>query len=93
MIMHWPFGVLIFAVSGISIYILLAASAWKSQSEKGLKYLLLLYPLTRFIFWYIFHYHFQIPWWIMDFLMTGIIPVTLAVNWFRAHKLPAGMAK
>lgn len=92
-IMHWPFGFLIFMVSGLLLVVLLAVEVFRSHSEAGLKCLILLYPLTRLIFHRIFYYHLQIPWWIMDFVIMGLIPVTLAIRWIRSEKHTAPPVK
>jgi hypothetical protein len=79
-IMHWPFGLSIFIVSTLSIWILLVIGVLRSKTEVMLRILILLYPLTRVVFHRIFFYHLQIPWWFVDYSIIGLIAIALTVK-------------
>lgn len=57
-IMHWPFGLLLFLVSAITIILVLFISNIKNSSEKNVIFLILLLPTIHLlnIFRGIFHY-------------------------------------
>lgn len=85
-IMHWPFGFLIFMISASLFWILLVISAYRSGENAALKILIVLYPLNRMVLHRLFYEYPAIPWWLVDFSLTGVIPVSLAIRWIRLRK-------
>ncbi|MES2132378.1 MAG: hypothetical protein V4506_08505 [Bacteroidota bacterium] len=93
MILHWPFGLILFMVSTLTIWSLLVISVCRSKTDIALRILILLYPLTRVVFHRIFFYHLQIPWWLIDFSVMGIIAITLAVKRIKSANYGVDSAK
>jgi hypothetical protein len=81
-IMHWPFGFIIFIASALAVWILLAINAYRSGVEVALKIIILLYPLTRIVFHQVF-LNRHIVWPLVDSGVIVMIIIMLAIKMMK----------
>jgi hypothetical protein len=82
--MHWPYGFILYTASILTVLFLLAFDAIKSKIDAKLRIVILLFPLTRLVFQNAAARHFEIPWWPFGLLIVGFISVCLAVKLKRS---------
>ena len=88
-VMHWPYGLLVYVLSTSTIIGLLVYDIIKTKSDVQLRVIIFLYPVSRLIFQVIFSNHLYIPWWFIDLLALGIITAHLIFRLVKNNrKLP-----
>lgn len=92
-VMHWPFGFLIFLLSASLIWFMLLINAYRSRQDLPLKILILLYPLNRVILYRLFFFHSQPSWWLIDFSLFGLIAITIAIIRIKSGYKPSDQIK
>ncbi|MDQ3048472.1 MAG: hypothetical protein M3R27_13065 [Bacteroidota bacterium] len=84
-IMHWPFGLLMFLGSLSLILTVLFINAFKSVDNRVEKIVILVYPLSHFIFIITSIYHLPAIWLVFDFFIIGL---TAWFLWRRLSRQP-----
>lgn len=79
-IMHWPFGLLMFLGSLLIILTVLFISATKSETNRTDNIMILLFPISRFIFMTTKIFHLPAFWWTFDLFIMGLLATYLAVR-------------
>lgn len=82
-IMHWPFGFIIFVASTLTIWILLTINTYRVGADLALRTIILLFPIINFVSYRLF-YGRHAPIWFMKFLLIAIITGTLAIRRIRS---------
>lgn len=87
-IMHWPGGLLLFLGSILTVITLLLVNAVKSDKNRVDKIIVLIYPLSRFIFMTTSIYRLPVFWWTFDLIIIGLTAMFLCAR-LAGRKLSA----
>lgn len=85
-IMHWPFGLLMFLGSLLTILTALFINAFKSNDKRSEKTAILIFPLSHFIYIITSIYRLPAVWWVFDFFIIGLTAMFLWSLLLRQRK-------